>query len=190
MIAAHQILLALAVAALAGAALRLASTTGARGLVRVVAAAPLGASIAVLETLALGLPGLGGSPVALSLAAGATWLAARTWLPAPEPRPRDELTAWWREAPPLLRYSLVAVLGAWLAWAIWLVRYPIGAPNFGPGVPLVNAERWDAGVEVRIGSDPLEFAAALTQGTLSRILATAVVDLSPSRCPPSPGLAP
>ena len=35
MIAAHQILLALAVAALAGAALRLASTTGARGLLRV-----------------------------------------------------------------------------------------------------------------------------------------------------------
>ena len=125
MIAAHQILLALAVAALAGAALRLASTTGARGLVRVVAAAPIGATIAVLETLALGLPGLGGSPVALSLAAGATWLAARTWLPAPDPRPRDELAAWWGKAPPLLRYSLVAVLGAWLAWAVWLVRYPI-----------------------------------------------------------------
>src|SRR5260370_35370117 len=34
-------------------------------------------------------------------------------------------------------------------------------------MPLVNAERWDVGVEVRIGSEPLELAAALTQGTLS-----------------------
>lgn len=49
----------------------------------------------------------------------------------------------------------------------WLVRYPIGASGFAPGMPLVNAERWDVGVEARIGSEPLEFAAALTQGTLS-----------------------
>ena len=49
----------------------------------------------------------------------------------------------------------------------WLVRYPIGAQNFGPGMPLVNAERWDAGVEVKVGSDPVELTAALTQGTLS-----------------------
>jgi hypothetical protein len=49
----------------------------------------------------------------------------------------------------------------------WLVRYPIGAQTAAPGMPLVNAERWDVGVEMRIGSEPLELAAALTQGTLS-----------------------
>jgi hypothetical protein len=124
-IVAHQILLAFAVAALAGAALRLASTTDGGGLIRVVAAAPIGAAIAVLEALGLGLLGLGGSPIALSVAAGVTWLAARVWLPAPSPPPREELRSWWSGAPPLLRYSLVAALGAWLAWAVWLVRYPI-----------------------------------------------------------------
>jgi hypothetical protein len=49
----------------------------------------------------------------------------------------------------------------------WLVRYPIGDQTAAPGMPLVNAERWDVGVEVRVGSEPLELAAALTQGTLS-----------------------
>src|SRR6266511_2705820 len=49
----------------------------------------------------------------------------------------------------------------------WLVRYPIGAQDAAPGMPLVNAERWDVGVEARIGSEPVELAVALTQGTLS-----------------------
>ncbi len=49
----------------------------------------------------------------------------------------------------------------------WLVRYPIGAQTSAPGMPLVNAERWDVGVEVKIGSEPVELAVALTQGTLS-----------------------
>lgn len=51
----------------------------------------------------------------------------------------------------------------------WLVRgYPIGSALPAPGLPLVSAERWDTGVEVRIGSEPVQLAAALTQGTLSR----------------------
>jgi len=50
----------------------------------------------------------------------------------------------------------------------WLLRgYPIGAPEPAPGMPLVNAERWDTGVQVKIGAEPLELAAAVTQGTLS-----------------------
>jgi len=53
----------------------------------------------------------------------------------------------------------------------WLVRgYPIGAPQPAPGMPLVNAERWDTGVQVKIGGEPLELAAAVTQGTLSHPL--------------------
>jgi hypothetical protein len=49
----------------------------------------------------------------------------------------------------------------------WLVRYPIGDPSFGPGRPLVNAERWDAGIQARIGLHPVSLALAVTQGTLS-----------------------
>jgi hypothetical protein len=49
----------------------------------------------------------------------------------------------------------------------WLVRYPIGNTSFGPGRPLVNAERWDTGIEARFGVRPLSLAVAVTQGTLS-----------------------
>ncbi len=49
----------------------------------------------------------------------------------------------------------------------WLVRYPVGNPYPGPGVPVVDGQRWDAGVEVRIGREPLQLAAAVTQGSLS-----------------------
>jgi hypothetical protein len=49
----------------------------------------------------------------------------------------------------------------------WQVRYPIGDPAPGPGRPLVNAERWDAGVQLRLGVQPLSLALAVTQGTLS-----------------------
>jgi hypothetical protein len=49
----------------------------------------------------------------------------------------------------------------------WLVRYPIGDSIPGPGRPLVNAERWDTGLELRLGARPLSLAVAVTQGTLS-----------------------
>jgi hypothetical protein len=49
----------------------------------------------------------------------------------------------------------------------WFVYYPIGSAGYAPGMPLVNTQRWDTGVQVRVGSHPLEVAAALTQGTLS-----------------------
>lgn len=49
----------------------------------------------------------------------------------------------------------------------WLVSYPIGPAEPQPGLPLVNAFRWDTGVEVRLGDQPLQVSAALTQGTLS-----------------------
>jgi hypothetical protein len=48
----------------------------------------------------------------------------------------------------------------------WLVRYPVGSTEAGPGLPLVNAERWDAGVQLRLGRAPLSLALAVTQGTL------------------------
>lgn len=48
----------------------------------------------------------------------------------------------------------------------WRVRYPVGSTEPGPGLPLVNAERWDAGVQLRLGREPLSLALAVTQGTL------------------------
>jgi hypothetical protein len=49
----------------------------------------------------------------------------------------------------------------------WLVRYPVGEAAPEPGLPLVNAERWDAGVQLRVGSEPLSLALAVTQGSPS-----------------------
>jgi hypothetical protein len=49
----------------------------------------------------------------------------------------------------------------------WRVRYPIGDSIPGPGLPLVNAERWDTGLQLRLGARPLSLAVAVTQGTLS-----------------------
>jgi len=49
----------------------------------------------------------------------------------------------------------------------WQVIYPIGSTYAGPGLPLVSAERWDAGVELRLGGEPFSVAVALTQGSLS-----------------------
>jgi hypothetical protein len=48
----------------------------------------------------------------------------------------------------------------------WRVRYPVGSTEAGPGLPLVNAERWDAGLQLRVGREPLSLAVAVTQGTL------------------------
>lgn len=49
----------------------------------------------------------------------------------------------------------------------WLTGYTLGDSRFRSGLPLVNALRWDTGLEARIGSAPLELVAALTTGTLS-----------------------
>jgi len=49
------------------------------------------------------------------------------------------------------------------------VHYPFGwgNPDREPGLPLANALRWDAGIQVHAGSGRFEASAALTQGTLS-----------------------
>jgi hypothetical protein len=49
----------------------------------------------------------------------------------------------------------------------WRVRYSVGSPGPGPGVPLVNAEIWDTGIQARVGRRPFSLAVSLTQGTLS-----------------------
>lgn len=52
----------------------------------------------------------------------------------------------------------------------WLVRYPIGDTAAAPGLPLLDAQRWDAGVQARLGAEPWSLALALTQGSPSRPL--------------------
>ncbi len=49
----------------------------------------------------------------------------------------------------------------------WLVRYPIGSSTLEAGLPVVAAERWGAGVQVRVGAEPVSLAVALTQGSPS-----------------------
>jgi hypothetical protein len=120
----HHVLLALAVAALGGAAFRVASLAARRGLPRVLAAAAFAAAAAVIEALALGTVGLGGSSAALAAAAGLTWLAARALAPEPRLGALEELVGWWRRLAPGERLLLGALGGAGLAWTAWLLRYP------------------------------------------------------------------
>lgn len=49
----------------------------------------------------------------------------------------------------------------------WLVQYPLGNGNAAAGSPLVNAFRWDTGVEVHAGDGPIEASVAVTNGTLA-----------------------
>jgi hypothetical protein len=49
----------------------------------------------------------------------------------------------------------------------WLVRYPVGDATAHNGVATVAAERWDTGVQVRIGPPVFEAALAYTVGSLS-----------------------
>lgn len=72
------------------------------------------------------------------------------------------LTSLRSDAVPARAEQLVAQRGRG-----WLVRYPVGSPEAGPGVALVAAERWDAGLQLRLGREPVSLALAATQGTLS-----------------------
>jgi len=49
----------------------------------------------------------------------------------------------------------------------WLSTFPVGNPEPSPGVPLVTAFRWDAGVQAHWHSGIFDAAGAVTAGTLS-----------------------
>ena len=49
----------------------------------------------------------------------------------------------------------------------WLVRYPVGSTAPHNGVPTIAAERWDTGVQVRVGPPALEGSVSYTVGSLS-----------------------
>jgi hypothetical protein len=50
----------------------------------------------------------------------------------------------------------------------WRVRYQVGDPYPGPGLPIMDAQRWDTGAQLRLGREPVQLAVAVTQGSLAR----------------------
>lgn len=120
---AQHAVLGLAALAMGAAALRAASLTGAVGLQRIVAAAPLAAAAACAESVVLGVVRLGSSPVALGLAALVTWAASLS-LPARGPAVGAELSAWWAARSRGERAVTGAAAGAFLALCAWLLKYP------------------------------------------------------------------
>ena len=123
----HHVALALAVLALGGAAFRAAATAAPSGLERLVAAAALGAAMAAAEALALGLVGLGGSTVALLVAATVTYAAAYTSLPRPAISPSAEPAAWLGGLRGWERIAVAGLGGVCVAWLVWqLLNFAIG----------------------------------------------------------------
>ena len=49
----------------------------------------------------------------------------------------------------------------------WLVGYPVGASDPETGLPVVAGERYDTGVQLRVGRAPFSAAFAVTRGCLS-----------------------
>jgi hypothetical protein len=120
----HQLLLLASIAALSAAGWRLASVAVPSGLLRALGTVPLAAAAAVLSALALALVGLGESPVALTAAAAAIWLATWRSVPGRPPSASEQLSAWWSGLSPLGRAARVAVAGAVVGYGAWLLRYP------------------------------------------------------------------
>lgn len=111
-----QALLVLAATALAAAAWRIAGRASSARLERLVAAAPLAVATAVIEALILGRLGLSGSPFALAVVAGATWLASLRVHPERAPR---------RRLAPAAALAAPALLGALAGGAVWAERRPL-----------------------------------------------------------------
>ncbi|HEU0317633.1 MAG TPA: hypothetical protein VFR49_09915, partial [Solirubrobacteraceae bacterium] len=126
---ADQALLVAAVCALAAAGMRLASAAAPDGLERALASFAFAAAGAVLEALGLGLVGLGGDTTALTVAALATYAAARALLPRPAVSPAAELLAWVRGAAPGAVAGVGAAAGIVAAWIAWQVRHPLIGPD-------------------------------------------------------------
>lgn len=156
MILAHHVLLVASVLALGAAALRAASTLAPDGLERVLVAAVLGATAAIAEALLLGLAGAGSSPVALALAAGATYLGTRFALPAPAVNAFDELAAQAIAAPLAMRLAIGAAGGVLAALVVLFLRHPaIGIDGTAYHLPeIVNwIHSGHVGAEVRPSED-------------------------------------
>jgi hypothetical protein len=119
-----DVLLVISLGALAAAGTRAASVLVPSGPERLLTTAVLAAAAAVIESLALGLAGLSGSPAALTAAAVLTWAGARAGLPAPAMSPWEELAGWWSELPLWARSAVGAAAGLALALVANILRRP------------------------------------------------------------------
>jgi len=118
----NHLLLGVATVAVGAASIRLASSFVDRGLERILVAVTFFAAAITVETMALGLFGLGGTQAALVLTAVATGLLALSFLPRPEVRVGDELAGWLKEAPTAAIVAVASVIGVgmvWMGWAVW-----------------------------------------------------------------------
>lgn len=50
----------------------------------------------------------------------------------------------------------------------WRLRFPLGEREAAPGLPIVDGQRYDTGVQARYGGDTVEAAVSLTRGSLCR----------------------
>ena len=173
-VAAHHVLLGLAVAALGAAAVRLVSRAAPDGPERLVAAVPLAAAAAVTEALALGLLELGGSTAALAGAAALTWLAVRALTPDPARPVRSEAADAWRALPVEGRAAAGALAGLGVVVAAHQVARPVvgydGLIYHGPEVlAWVRSGRVGEVVpliyDLPVGAYPLTNEALLAWGT-------------------------
>jgi hypothetical protein len=121
---ARHLLVGLSVAALGAASIRIASTALPRGLERAIGSAAIAATLAVMESLGLGLLGAAGSPLALSGAAVATWIGAHLVVAAPAAPVRAELLAWWSSRSGAERIGMGALVGLAAGLAAWVLRSP------------------------------------------------------------------
>src|SRR5829696_1499272 len=169
----RHVLWALAVLGLGAAALRVATRLVPTGPARAIATAVLAVAAAIVQALVLGLVGLGANPAALGAAAGATWLAARATLPAPDVRPGAEVARWWRSLPWPARAGAAAGAGLYGTLVVWMLRWPaIGFDSAVYHYPLVAG--WidngrpgsvlDLSYDIPYGSYPLTDEVALTWG--------------------------
>jgi hypothetical protein len=78
-----------------------------------------------------------------------------------EPLAYQYLTTFRTDAMPATADELLAARGNG-----WDVAYSVGSDYPSPGVSLVSSTRWDTGIEVHVGSEPIEASMAVTQGTL------------------------
>ncbi|HEX4110828.1 MAG TPA: hypothetical protein VHX88_22055, partial [Solirubrobacteraceae bacterium] len=134
----HQLLLALAVWALGAAGVRLAGQVSPGGLERMVVAVVLCATAIMIETLGLGLVGLGADPAALTAGTVVMYVAARLLLPSSGPGPGQELRELLARASPGARLALGAAVGVLVSTAIFCAITPnIGVDGVGYHFPEV-----------------------------------------------------
>jgi hypothetical protein len=124
---ARMALFAISAIALIDASLRVAERMTSKGLERIVAAAPLAAATAVVQSLLLGLVGLGTHPVALSAAAIVTWFVVRLVVWRNATRPLKQFLEWLAS----LDGRQLAALGAIAAMALVCVALFLRHPFIG-----------------------------------------------------------